>query len=73
MHANYSWYMHHSILARYNAERLAKGLPITKRLSLDDKIIAEGYFPKLYSTNAGAVWGTRQEGTKLSVCQSVIG
>lgn len=54
------------MLARYDAERLANGLGRVKRHDLSG-IVPEGYFPKLYNTNSGIVWGTRQEGTRIGV------
>jgi tyrosinase len=41
--------MHHQMLARYNVERFANYLPLTKDLSLDEPI-EEGYFPKITQT-----------------------
>ncbi|OXA58520.1 Phenoloxidase 2 [Folsomia candida] len=59
------YYMHHSMISRYDAERLCNGLARTKLLDFDNLVIEEGYFGKLYSTNAGRHWGTRQANTRL--------
>lgn len=62
------YYMHHSMLARYEAERLANGLERTKPLDLSTRpVIEEGYFGKLVNENAGKMWGTRQERTPVQV------
>lgn len=60
------YYMHHDMLARYEAERLCNGLQRTKRLDINEPV-TEGYFPKLYNSNAGVIWGARQENSKLQV------
>lgn len=41
------------MISRYDAERLCNGLARTKLLDFDNLVIEEGYFGKLYSTNAG--------------------
>ncbi|XP_021955351.1 phenoloxidase 2 [Folsomia candida] len=58
--------MHREMLARYEAERLANNLTLTKPLKLDEGVIKEGYFPKLTDSNSGQLWGNRQQNSKLS-------
>jgi len=52
---------------RYDAERLCNGLARVKPFNFDDPVINEGYFGKMYSTNSGMNWGTRQEFTRIQV------
>jgi len=54
-------------MARYDAERLSVGLSRAKMFNFDDLVLTEGYFGKLFSTNAGRNWGNRQANTKLTV------
>ena len=51
---------------RYEAERMCNGLERTRVLAIDQPV-AEGYFPKLSAANSGIIWGSRQEGTRMSV------
>ena len=44
---------------RYNAERLANNLPVTVRIDLNEPLLKEGYFPKLYNSNSGRIWGKK--------------
>lgn len=54
---------------RYDTERLASGLPRVRPLTIDDNpVLREGYFGKLFDTNSGQNWGTRQADTRLQVC-----
>ncbi|ODM94868.1 Phenoloxidase 2, partial [Orchesella cincta] len=60
------YYMHHALIARYDSERLSNNLSRVRALSIDDNpIIKEGYYGKLYDTNSGQNWGTRQNDTPL--------
>nr|CAC04150.1 phenoloxidase I [Pimpla hypochondriaca] len=59
------YYMHHQILARYNAERLSNELSLVKRFNNFREPIIEGYFPKLDSQVAGRSWPSRPAGVVL--------
>ncbi|CAL8072420.1 unnamed protein product [Orchesella dallaii] len=60
------YYMHHAMIARYDSERLSNGLTRVRAMSIDDNpVVKEGYFGKLYDTNSGQNWGTRQNDTPL--------
>ncbi|CAG7824318.1 unnamed protein product, partial [Allacma fusca] len=58
------YHMHHSIIARYEAERICNGMELTVPLDLNQRV-EEGYFPKLTEANSGRIWGGRQEGTRM--------
>ncbi|XP_011494200.1 PREDICTED: phenoloxidase 2-like [Ceratosolen solmsi marchali] len=60
------YYMHHQILARYNAERLCNNLPRVRRLTNLRDPIPEAYFPKLDQIVAGRSWPARPAGYSLS-------
>ncbi|CAG7680443.1 unnamed protein product [Allacma fusca] len=61
------YYMHHNLIARYDAERLANGLPTTKSLDYGQQgFIQEAYFPKIGSVSNGTLYGSRQEKTPLT-------
>lgn len=60
------FYMHHSMIARYDAERLCNGLPRVRKFNFSDMMLEEGYFGKLTSENSNQQWGTRQAFTRLT-------
>ena len=59
------YYMHEQIIARYNSERFSNNLHRVMRLNNLRAPIAEGYFPKLYSSNASRAWAARAAGATL--------
>ncbi len=61
------YYMHHNMLARYDAERLANGLKRVEPFDIHHDIIKEAYFPKLTLQNASMNLVGRQENTALRV------
>lgn len=58
------FYMHSQILARYNADRMANGLEVVKKLSLDEPIL-EAYFPKINHGNSQRTYAARPAESKL--------
>ena len=60
--------MHHSLVARYNAERLSNGFNRVVPLFLGQGAsIAEGYNPHLTNLDAAVPWTPRPAGTQLPV------
>lgn len=60
------YYMHHSMIARYDTERLCNGLARTQKFNFQNLVLEEGYFGKLSSENSNIQWGTRQAFTRLT-------
>ncbi|CAL8134690.1 unnamed protein product [Orchesella dallaii] len=67
------YYMHHGMIARYDAERLCNNLPRARMFDFNSLMLEEGYFGKLSSENSGMQWGTRQAFTKLTNVQTIVG
>nr|CAC04149.1 phenoloxidase II [Pimpla hypochondriaca] len=59
------YYMHHQLLARYNAERLSNELSLVKKFNNFREPIIEAYFPKLDTQVASRSWPSRPEGMVL--------
>ncbi|XP_075147710.1 phenoloxidase 2-like [Haematobia irritans] len=59
------YYMHHQILARYNAERLCNNLKRVEVLNNLRAPIPEGYFPKLLSSVNNRTYPARMTNTVL--------
>lgn len=59
------YYMHHQLIARYNAERFCNLLPKIKNLSNFRNPISEGYFPKIISSLNNRTYPARNVGTVL--------
>ncbi|XP_031783456.1 phenoloxidase 1 [Nasonia vitripennis] len=60
------YYMHHQIMARYNAERLCNGLQRVQPFIDLRSPIPEAYFPKLDQLVAGRAWPARPTNMTLS-------
>ncbi|CAB0037937.1 unnamed protein product [Trichogramma brassicae] len=60
------WYIHHQIIARYNAERLSNGLARVKPIKDFRQPIAEGYFSKLDATAYGRSYPGRPANQSLA-------
>ncbi|KAL7300490.1 hypothetical protein TKK_0006492 [Trichogramma kaykai] len=60
------WYIHHQIIARYNAERLSNGLARVKPVKDFRQPIAEGYFSKLDATAYGRSYPGRPANLSLA-------
>jgi len=58
------FYMHHNMINRKEAERLANGLNRLVELDIQTSV-EEGYFPKLTLENSQMNWGTRQPNTPI--------
>lgn len=52
------YYMHHQVLARYNADRMANGLERIKPVSLEEPI-EEAYFPKIIRSKSQRAYASR--------------
>lgn len=66
------YYMHHSLIARYDTERLCNGLARVRKFDFSNLVIEEGYFGKLSSENSSAQHGTRQANTQLANVNSKL-
>ncbi|CAG7837626.1 unnamed protein product, partial [Allacma fusca] len=61
------YYMHHNLVARYDAERLSNGLPRVIPLDITTRpIIAEAYFSKLTAENSKMAYAGRQANTPVA-------
>ncbi|ODM96378.1 Phenoloxidase subunit 1 [Orchesella cincta] len=59
------YYMHHGMLARYDAERLANGLNRVTHFDIHSDVIEEACFPKLTLQNAKINMAGRQENSVI--------
>lgn len=59
------YYMHNQIIARYNVERFANGLPKTRPLNNFREPIVEAYFPKIIRSSNNRAYPPRVSGTVL--------
>ncbi|CAG7836276.1 unnamed protein product [Allacma fusca] len=61
------YYMHHNLIARYDAERLSNGLARLKKLDLACRpVLEEGYFSKLTLANSKMAYAGRQANTPVT-------